>query len=562
MAAKIPVLHGDTSTCSVMAWGFDPFVSACDPYCGAYTAVAQSVAKVIAAGAPLGNCYLTFQEYFEKLGDKPERWGKPAAALLGAFAAQLDLGIGAIGGKDSMSGSFNDIDVPPTLVSFAISTGDVKNVISPEFKRAGAPVYCIAAERAEDGMLAPESLRACLGTVERLIREGRIVSAYVCGQGGMAEAVLKMSLGNGFGFAFEDGVTEAALFEKHPLCFVVEAAGDALAEGTLLGHVSEAPAFSLNGVSLPLAELEAAYEGKLEPVFACNIPMEERTLPAPSFAAASWPKPRLRTAAARALIPVFPGTNCEYDTARAFERAGIAADVLVLRNLTANDVAEAAAEFARRAQQAQIIFIPGGFSGGDEPDGSGKLITAFFRNPRIRESVDELLKNRDGLMCGVCNGFQALIKLGLIPYGEIRDADAQSPTLTYNVIGRHQSKIVRTRVCSNKSPWLMRTVPDEIYSVPVSHGEGRILCSEAQLQALAENGQIATQYVDPLGQPTLQVQFNPNGSAWAVEGLTSPDGRVLGKMGHSERIGAGLYKNVEGRYDMQIFASAADYFKI
>ena len=562
MAAKIPVLHGDTSTCSVMAWGFDPFVSACDPYCGAYTAVAQSVAKVIAAGAPLGNCYLTFQEYFEKLGDKPERWGKPAAALLGAFAAQLDLGIGAIGGKDSMSGSFNDIDVPPTLVSFAISTGDVKNVISPEFKRAGAPVYRIAAERAEDGMLDPESLRACLGTVERLIREGRIVSAYVCGQGGMAEAVLKMSLGNGFGFAFEDGVTEAALFEKHPLCFVVEAAGDALAEGTLLGHVSGTPAFSLNGVSLPLAELEAAYEGKLEPVFACNIPMEERTLPAPGFAAASWPKPRLRTAAARALIPVFPGTNCEYDTARAFERAGIAADVLVLRNLTANDVAEAAAEFARRAQQGQIIFIPGGFSGGDEPDGSGKLITAFFRNPRIRESVDELLKNRDGLMCGVCNGFQALIKLGLIPYGEIRDADAQSPTLTYNVIGRHQSKIVRTRVCSNKSPWLMRTVPDEIYSVPVSHGEGRILCSEAQLQALAENGQIATQYVDPLGQPTLQVQFNPNGSAWAVEGLTSPDGRVLGKMGHSERIGTGLYKNVEGRYDMQIFASAADYFKI
>ena len=563
MAAKIPVRKGDTSTCSVMAWGFDPFESERDPYCGAYTAVAQSVAKVVAAGAPLANCYLTFQEYFEKLGSKPERWGKPTAALLGAFAAQLDLGIGAIGGKDSMSGSFNDIDVPPTLVSFAISTGEVKNVISPEFKQAGAPVYRIAAEIDADGMLVPESLRACLSTVEQLIREGKAVSAYVCGQGGAAEAVLKMCLGNGFGFDFAEGVSVEALFRKHPACFLVEAAEGTLPESILLGRVSAERALRFGGETVALCTLEDAYEGKLESVFACNIPMEEpTTLPAPRFAAQRWGTPRLRKAAARALIPVFPGTNCEYDTARAFERAGIAADVLVLRNLTANDVAGAALEFARRAQQAEIIFLPGGFSGGDEPDGSGKFITAFFRSPRIRESVDELLKNRDGLMCGVCNGFQALIKLGLIPYGEIRDADAQSPTLTYNVIGRHQSKIVRTRVCSNRSPWLMRTQPDEVYSVPVSHGEGRILCSEAQLCALAENGQIATQYVDLSGKPTMQVQFNPNGSAWAVEGLTSPDGRVLGKMGHSERIGAGLYKNVEGRYDMQIFASAADYFKI
>jgi len=562
MAAKIPVREGDTTTCSVMAWGFDPYVSEADPYRGAYTAVVQSVAKVVAAGAPLRNCYLTFQEYFEKLGDKPERWGKPAAALLGAFAAQLDLGIGAIGGKDSMSGSFNDIDVPPTLVSFAISSGDVNNIVSPEFKRAGAPVYRIAAELDADALPVPESLLACLETVERLIRERKAASVYVCVQGGAAEAVLKMCLGNGFGFAFADGVSKETLFKKHPVCFLVEAAGDALSEGTLLGRVSDAPELSLHCARIPLAELETIYEGKLEPVFACNIPMEKEVLPAPRFMAASWPQPCLRTAAARALIPVFPGTNCEYDTARAFEKAGIAADILVLRNLSANDVATSAAEFAQRAREAQIIFIPGGFSGGDEPDGSGKFITAFFRNPRIRESVDELLKQRDGLMCGVCNGFQALIKLGLIPYGEIRDADAQSPTLTYNVIGRHQSRIVRTRVCSNKSPWLMRTVPDEVYSVPVSHGEGRILCSDAQLWALAENGQIATQYVDLAGEPAMQVQFNPNGSVWAVEGLTSPDGRVFGKMGHSERIGTGLYKNVEGRYDMQIFASAADYFKI
>ena len=562
MAAKIPVREGDTTTCSVMAWGFDPYVSEADPYRGAYTAVVQSVAKVVAAGAPLRNCYLTFQEYFEKLGDKPERWGKPAAALLGAFAAQLDLGIGAIGGKDSMSGSFNDIDVPPTLVSFAISSGDVNNIVSPEFKRAGAPVYRIAAELDADGLPVPESLLACLETVERLIREKKAASVYVCVQGGAAEAVLKMCLGNGFGFTFADGVSKETLFEKHPACFIVEAAGDMLSEGTLLGRVLDVPELTLSCARIPLAELETIYEGKLEPVFACNISMEKEVLPAPRFMAASWPKPRLRTAAARALIPVFPGTNCEYDTARAFEKAGIAADILVLRNLSANDVATSAAEFAQRAREAQIIFIPGGFSGGDEPDGSGKFITAFFRNPRIRESVDELLKQRDGLMCGVCNGFQALIKLGLIPYGEIRDADAQSPTLTYNVIGRHQSRIVRTRVCSNKSPWLMRTVPDEVYSVPVSHGEGRILCSDAQLWALAENGQIATQYVDLAGEPAMQVQFNPNGSVWAVEGLTSPDGRVFGKMGHSERIGTGLYQNVEGRYDMQIFASAADYFKI
>lgn len=562
MAAKIPMLHGDTTTCSVMAWGFDPFESECDPYRGAYTAVAQSVAKVVAAGAPIANCYLTFQEYFEKLGEKPERWGKPVAALLGAFAAQLDLKIGAIGGKDSMSGSFNEIDVPPTLVSFAISTGDVKNIISPEFKRAGAPVYRIAADVDADGMLIPESLCACLATVERLIQEGKVVSAYVCAQGGAAEAVLKMCVGNGFGFAFDAGVSPNTLFEKHPACFVVEAAGDALAEGELLGHVSAESTLCFGGESIGLALLEDAYEGKLESVFPCNIAMEEEALPAPYWRAERWPAPRIRKEAARALIPVFPGTNCEYDTARAFERAGIAADVLVLRNLSAADVAQAAEEFARRAQQAEIIFIPGGFSGGDEPDGSGKLITAFFRNPRIKESVNQLLNNRDGLMCGVCNGFQALIKLGLLPYGEIRDADAQSPTLTYNVIGRHQSKIVRTRVCSNKSPWLMRTQPDEIYSVPISHGEGRLLCNEAQLVALAESGQIATQYVDLSGTPTMQVQFNPNGSAWAIEGLTSPDGRILGKMGHSERIGEGLYKNVEGRYDMQIFASAADYFKL
>ena len=377
----------------------------------------------------------------------------------------------------------------------------------------------------------PESLLACLETVERLIRERRAASVYVCVQGGAAEAVLKMCLGNGFGFAFADGVSKETLFEKHPACFIVEAAGDMLSEGTLLGRVLDVPELTLSCARIPLAELETIYEGKLEPVFACNISMEKEVLPAPRFMAASWPQPRLRTAAARALIPVFPGTNCEYDTARAFEKAGIAADILVLRNLSANDVATSAAEFAQRAREAQIIFIPGGFSGGDEPDGSGKFITAFFRNPRIRESVDELLKQRDGLMCGVCNGFQALIKLGLIPYGEIRDADAQSPTLTYNAIGRHQSRIVRTRVCSNKSPWLMRTVPDEVYSVPVSHGEGRILCSDTQLWALAENGQITTQYVDLAGEPAMQVQFNPNGSVWAVEGLTSPDGRRSRKNG-------------------------------
>ena len=562
MAAKIPVRFGDTNTCSVMAWGFDPFASECDPYRAAYNAVVQSVAKVVAAGAPIANAYLTFQEYFEKLGEKAERWGKPTAALLGAFAAQLDLGIAAIGGKDSMSGSFNDIDVPPTLVSFAISTGKVTDIITPEFKKAGAPVYAVTAQCDEDGFIKPESMKACFKAVEEAIAAKKAVSVYVVGHGGPAEAVLKMCIGNGFGFKFAEGVCKDCAFQKKALSFIVETTGEEIENGVLLGHVTEEAVLAFGDESVSLEEVEAVYENKLESVFSCNIEQEKAVLPKPSYKASEWKKPTILTAKPKALIPVFPGTNCEYDAARAFERAGIEADILVLRNLKAGDVADSAREFACRAKGSQIIFIPGGFSGGDEPDGSGKFITAFFRNPMITEAVNELLRNRDGLMCGICNGFQALIKLGLIPYGEIRDASAESPTLTYNIIGRHQSKIVRTRVCSNKSPWLMHTVPGEVYSVPISHGEGRILCSEEELRTLAENGQIATQYVDLAGEPTMDVQFNPNGSVWAVEGLTSPDGRVLGKMGHTERIGKGLYKNVEGQYEMQLFTSAAEYFKI
>ena len=561
MVQKISVEKKHTDDCSLMSWGYNPFITEKSPYHGAYLAVIESVSKLVSTGAEFKDVYLTFQEYFERLGKDPARWGKPLSALLGAFKAQMQLRIGAVGGKDSMSGSFESLDVPPTLVSFAVTTGKTSDVLPNHFRAPGHNVVLLAPEYDETGLPVPESLLANFDRVTQMIRSGEALAVYTPGYGGAAEAVLKMCLGNGVGFCYDSAVPLEAIFGYRYGAFVVELAGEPSC-GMPLGRTTADAAIAQGDERLPLAALQHIYEDKLEPVYPCNIRQGGEAIPLFRYETAQRTAPAVQCAKPRVLIPVFPGTNCEYDTARAFERAGIAADVLVLRNLTANDVAEAAAEFARRAQQGQIIFIPGGFSGGDEPDGSGKLITAFFRNPRIRESVDELLKNRDGLMCGVCNGFQTLIKLGLIPYGEIRDADAQSPTLTYNVIGRHQSKIVRTRVCSNKSPWLMRTVPDEIYSVPVSHGEGRILCSEAQLQALAENGQIATQYVDPLGQPTLQVQFNPNGSAWAVEGLTSPDGRVLGKMGHSERIGAGLYKNVEGRYDMQIFASAADYFKI
>lgn len=560
MVHKISVERAHTDTCSLMSWGYNPFISEKSPFHGAYLAVVESVAKLIATGADFSDVYLTFQEYFEKPKRDGKRWGKPLAALLGAFRAQMEYGIAAIGGKDSMSGSFEDIDVPPTLVSFAVTIATTDDIISPEFKASGHRVVWLRPKYDNNGLPTVESEKALFAEVTKLAREGHVAAAYTPTYGGVAEAVMKMAFGNGIGFAYDEALTLADIFGYSYGSFVLELR-DETAVGTLLGYTTELASVSYGGEVLPLDELQRIYEEKLEPIYACNIEQKEKDIPAFTTRASSWPKPAFRTARPRVLIPVFPGTNCEYDTAKALATAGALPEIFVINNLSAANIAESVAQFAKKLANTQIVFIPGGFSGGDEPDGSGKFITAFFRNASIREQVQALLEQRDGLMCGICNGFQALIKLGLVPFGKIIDTDASCPTLTYNTIGRHQSRLVRTRIASNKSPWLMNTQVGEVYTVPISHGEGRFLASDALVRQLAENGQIATQYVDLDGNPACDVRYNPNDSAFAIEGITSPDGRVLGKMGHSERIGHGLYQNVEGNYDMKLFESAVHYFK-
>jgi len=549
-----------TDDCSLMAWGFDPYLSEMSPYHGAYTAVAESVCKLIASGAEFKDVYLTLQEYFEKPGHDPRRWGKPLAALLGAFDAQMDLGIGAIGGKDSMSGSFEQLDVPPTLVSFAVTMQKTKEILSPELKAAGHVLIRLAPEKKENGLPDAESLKAVFARVAKAVRSGRAFAAYTPGYGGIAEAVMKMSFGNGFGVCFDQAMTAEKLFAADHCAFLLEVE-QAEAGEEVIGTVTEDDAFTLGEESIAASELLRISEEKLEGVFACNIPMKEEKIPAYVYQAGERRRPSVSSAKPKVLIPAFPGTNCEYDSAKAVADAGAEPEVIVIGNLTADAVARSVERFASAARSAQMIFIPGGFSGGDEPDGSGKFITAFFRSAEVKEAVTALLEKRDGLMLGICNGFQALIKLGLVPYGRILDADETFPTLTFNTIGRHQSRIVRTRIASNKSPWLSLTKPGEIYSVPISHGEGRFLADPALIDKLASNGQIATQYVDEKGLPTMDVHFNPNGSLMAIEGITSPDGRVLGKMGHTERYAAGLYKNVPGNYDPHLFEAAVKYFK-
>ncbi len=563
MAQKISVERKHTNDCSLMAWGFNPYISEKSPYHGAYLAVVESVCKLIATGAAFRDVYLTFQEYFEKPQHDPARWGQPLAALLGAFEAQLALGIGAIGGKDSMSGSFERLDVPPTLVSFAVTTAKTDDVVPNELKQPGSRLVRLAPDYTADGLPDPASLLALLDRVTALLRSGNAVTAYTPGFGGDAEAVLKMALGNGMGFAFDDRCTLPALFGYDYGAFLLEIPADQPlpAGAEVLGTVTAAPEFTFRGETLPLDALRAAYENKLEPVYSCNIPT---AAPAPqtyTCSCAHRAAPAVKCAQPRVLIPVFPGTNCEYDSAKAMRDAGADAQLMVLNNRTADGIARSVEQFAQALRTAQMVFIPGGFSGGDEPDGSGKFITAFFRSAAVREQVTALLERRDGLMLGICNGFQALIKLGLVPYGRITDPTPDSPTLTFNTIGRHQSRIVRTRVASNKSPWLAQTRPGEIYSVPISHGEGRFIAPPALIAELAAHGQIATQYVDLAGSATADVHFNPNNSMAAIEGITSPDGRVFGKMGHAERIGSGLYRNVPGEYDMKLFESAVRYFK-
>ncbi len=561
MVHKISVEKQETDTCSYMSWGYNPYITEKSPYHGAYLAVIESVSKLVATGAKFEDVYLTFQEYFEKLHQDPKRWGKPFAALLGAYKAQRELNIAAIGGKDSMSGSFENIDVPPTLVSFAVTTGKTGEVVSPEFKAAGHPVVWLAPECDKDGLPVTESLLAVYDKVTNLMRAGKVCAAWTPTYGGVAEGIMKMCFGNGIGFKYDDAVELCDIFGYAYGGFILELT-EACGEGVALGVTDGSGCISLRGESVSLDELLGIYEAKLEPIYHCNIEQNGTDMQTFDFAAEKRAAPAYNCLKPKVLIPVFPGTNCEFDTAKALARAGAEPEIIVVRNLSSADISQSVDYFAKRLESAQMVFIPGGFSGGDEPDGSGKFITAFFRNAAVKDGVNELLKNRDGLMCGICNGFQALIKLGLVPYGEIVDTHPDDPTLTYNTIGRHQSRIVRVRVASNKSPWLAATKPGDIFSVPISHGEGRFLASDELIKKLGAAGQIATQYVDFEGMPTADVHFNPNNSCFAVEGITSPDGRVFGKMGHAERIGDGLYKNVPGNYDMKLFESAVAYFSI
>jgi len=561
MVNKISVEAADTDTCSFMAWGYNPFISEKSPYHGAYLAVVESVSKLIAGGAEFRDVYLTFQEYFEKPMKEPNRWGKPLSALLGAFRAQKELGIGAIGGKDSMSGSFENIDVPPTLVSFAVTTGKTNHVMTQEFKAAEHNVYLLKPEYSADGLPTADSLKALYRTVFSLVQDKKIVAAYTPTYGGVAEGLMKMSFGNEIGVAISDNVTMDELFGYHYGAFIVEAVEGAKIDGLLLGQTTEAFAMTYGAQMIDMKALYAEYENTLESVYPTHAAEAKGEIPAFSYEGKSAVAPAVLCKKPKVLIPVFPGTNCEYDTQKAFLRAGADAEIFVINNLSSKGISDSVSAFAEKIKDSQIIFIPGGFSGGDEPDGSGKFITAFFRNGAIKEQVNELIKVRRGLMAGICNGFQAIIKLGLVPYGEIIDTDENCPTLTFNSIGRHQSRIVRTRIASNMSPWLAKTQVGEIYSVPISHGEGRFLASDELILELAKNGQIATQYVDLDGKPTSDILYNPNNSCFAIEGITSPDGLVFGKMGHSERYGKGLYQNVPGNYDSKMFEAAVEYFK-
>ena len=579
MVAKFPV-DGETTTVSGMAWGFNPYIMEADQFRGAYLSVVESIARLVATGFDHRSAYLSFQEYFERLRDVPERWGKPMAAVLGALMAQVDLGAGAIGGKDSMSGSFEDLDVPPTLVSFAVAVDKLANVVSPEFKVAGSRVALIQPAYREDDLLPQtDSLLSAFGAVEGLVREGKALSVSTAGFGGLAEILFKACLGNKLGFQLSDAYYEAEgrdLFDHSYGCFVVE-----LAEGTELpaaegvevielGCTTQAYEFTAYGETLDMEDLQEAWASALEGVFpyrsaADDVDSPEELVPEERYRCEEEGRIRatyggLKIARPRVVIPVFPGNNCEYDSARAFRAAGAEADIFVINNLTPENVAESTRELARRIRESQIVMIPGGFSGGDEPDGSAKFITAFFRAPEVTEAVRDLLQARDGLMLGICNGFQALIKLGLVPYGDIVDATADAPTLTFNQIGRHQSRLVRTRICSDLSPWLTQCDPDELYTVAISHGEGRFVANDDVLSQLREGGQIATQYVDVAGMPSMDLDVNPNGSVACIEGITSPDGRVFGKMGHVERRGDGLYKNVPGDKFMPMFESGVAYF--
>lgn len=563
MVNLISMEKENAETCSVMAWGYNPNIAEKSPYDSAYLAVIESVSKLISTGARFEDVYLSFQEYFEKPMDIPTRWGQPLAAVLGAFKAQKDLGIAAIGGKDSMSGTFENIDVPPTLVSFAVTTADAKDIVSPEFKGVDNKVIMLTPALLNNGLPDSKALPELFKQVGDLIASGKVLSAYTPAFGGVGEAIYKMAIGNDIGFEYNDDISIKDVFKYSYGAFILELAEEINVKNAItLGFTRRNRAISLKGDVVSLEELDSIYEGKLEPVYNMNVKNGAKGSVAPiSYKTENKIHASYKVDKPKVLIPVFPGTNCEYDSAKAFEASGAEAESFVINNQNSESIEASINEFATKIRASHIIFIPGGFSGGDEPDGSGKLITAFFRNEQIKDAVNDLIENREGLIAGICNGFQALIKLGLVPYGRIIDTDESCPTLTLNEIGRHQSKIVNLKPCSNKSPWMANVDMNRSYQVPISHGEGRFICSSELFDELKNNGQILTQYVDLNGNPTMDIEYNPNGSYMAVEGITSPDGRILGKMGHAERIGENLYKNVLGNYDMEIFRSAVEYFR-
>ena len=561
MAATLPTA-GQCSTASVMGFGFDPYYMEQNPYLGASSSVIESMARLVAAGCDYNTAYLTFQEYFEHLNRDPEKFGTPLAALLGAYDAQIMLGRAAIGGKDSMSGTYDDMHVPPTLVSFAIAPEEADNLVSPEFKQAGHPVYFLDATYFMDGSPDYAAIRNTWETVQALIARGKVAASWALSAGGIAEGIVKMSVGNDIGFTFAPTFTPDGLFLKNYGGILIEATEELENMPLwLIGMTTDKPEIDAFGEIIPLADLKQSLEGTLESVFPTRADASDDKLVKPVYTERNTKAPAVKTARPAAVIPVFPGTNCEYDTAKAVETAGGEAKIVVVRNLSHDALMRSAEELEQAIRGSQMMILPGGFSGGDEPDGSGKFIASFLRAPAIKDAVHDLLNNRDGLMLGICNGFQALIKLGLVPYGEIRDLDDTCPTLTYNLIGRHQSRYVQTRVASVKSPWLSSCEVGDVHSIAISHGEGRFVAPQAEIDRLVANGQVAFQYVDFNGEPSMDIAFNPNGSMCAIEGITSPDGRVLGKMGHTERYTKYVGQNIFGEKYQRIFENGVKYFK-
>ena len=579
MTAKLPNDLGESDVVTLMSYGFDPYISKESPYHGAVYAVINSVAKIVAAGGDMKKIHFTFQEYFKRLGDKEERWGEPLAALLGAYEAQMKLGLASIGGKDSMSGSFNDIDVPPTLVSFAVDTGNANDIISPELKKAGNVLVKFEIDENEYRLPVFEKLIEDYNKITALIHKKHIVSAYALGRYGVAEAVSKMAFGNKLGVKFDESITESDYFKPDFSGIVAEVSAESLDEVmksglnvTLLGEVTDSGKFQFANASIDIEEMLNSWQERLEKVYPTKTgekaakPIENiyDVRKEAGFTPVSEGKlyvAKNKVAKPRVFIPVFPGTNCEYDLTKAFTKAGAEVETVVFKNLNAENIKDSVEEYVRAIKNSQIIMFPGGFSAGDEPDGSAKFIASVFRNPQIAEETNRLLKERDGLILGICNGFQALIKLGLVPYGEITEIKEDSPTLTTNKIGRHISQSVYTKAVTNKSPWLMNVKLGEVYSIPASHGEGRFVANEEWLKKLSANGQIAFQYADAEGNITMDCAFNPNGSYNAIEGIISPDGRVLGKMCHSERIGKNVAINIAGEKDQGIFESGVEYFR-